>query len=60
SVFVTSDLHTLYSLKKADDALQSQTLRLDLSRVCFPGASPPIREKFHEASHRHYQAVQVG
>ncbi|AEA72016.1 Hypothetical protein PSEBR_m1715 [Pseudomonas brassicacearum subsp. brassicacearum NFM421] len=29
----------------ADDALQSQALRLDLSRVCFPGASPPIREK---------------
>ena len=30
---------------KADDALQSQALRLDLSRVCFPGASPPIRER---------------
>src|SRR4249919_3097134 len=29
----------------ADDALQSQALRLDLSRVCFPGASPPIRER---------------
>src|SRR5476649_492368 len=28
-----------------DDALQSQALRLDLSRVCFPGASPPIRER---------------
>lgn len=29
----------------ATDALQSQALRLDLSRVCFPGASPSIREK---------------
>lgn len=32
-------------LFRAIDALQSQTLRLDLRRVCFPGASPPIREK---------------
>lgn len=24
---------------------KAQALRLDLSRVCFPGASPPIRER---------------
>src|SRR5476649_1553833 len=32
-------------LIQVTDALQSQALRLDLSRVCFPWASPPIREK---------------
>ena len=29
----------------AGKALQSQILSLDLSWVCFPGASPPIRER---------------